>query len=431
MTLEQDLYRRTFKIGEDMPKETELVEALWALFSSKGERTIQSIEKRLGWPENKIHKARRRKNGFYLSEFLEILEAVDAPPAWFFSHALGRTSLVDSFIREGKINISNLGLHIPDLISPNYSAQRSKCAKLESLKILVHVDAGKVESEAYFLMEEYGARGESRLYVEALALLAKSFMEQDKLDFAQAYLSHALQIVELSDYRSRLNLVLRASQVLMQRGEFCEAVELANSVLIESIERDYSLGVSLALLLGAGGCRRLGHRASAENRLRMARVFLPERSSKECRRVRAAIEHEFGLLYEDLGELEKACRHAKRAMREQGLLPGAQTARLFWLLARIAAKRGKLTSAESYYRQALDRVGDSSSTAAQIACELARVFIIGDQMSKAVGLVSGFLRFVNSQENKLVEDTMTDLVLSAFRGVLGLKKVEASSFSSS
>jgi len=404
-----------------MRGDQEVVDALWRLFEARGDNTIQAVEKRLGLYQNRLHKAKSRRSGLYVSEVLMILEGLGVSPSGFFSSVFGRPEATQQFIREGaKLSRKHL-ISFPEFPRDDDSFKADPSViegRVKQIKSLIPLDCRAAEREAEKAFRSAVEAGCREIALKAAALRSRALLNEDKLERAHVVIAWALEASRGTNLFPEM--IRRSARIKLEQGRFLDAVSLANEAIVAASEIGDADGVAAGLLVRASGLRRLGGLEEARKGLNAALDWC----SGAVPRIQFAIIHELGLFYEQIGQLAKAEEFANRSL-EFGLPPGPDGGRVFWLLARIACDREDYVAADDYYRQALDRVATSPSTATQVACELARMYLLQERRDRATGLACGLLRLIRHGGNRLVRDILNDLSLSALRGSLDLPKIEA------
>ncbi|RMH29123.1 MAG: hypothetical protein D6692_04655 [Planctomycetota bacterium] len=403
---------KAFEIHEKM------VALLWSLFGGREEKAIANFAKRVGWTRGKIYRSRQRKNGFYFWEVIFVLQGLDVSPRWFFSRLFGRGSSLKDFIVEGQLLRQKLKVELPEveLASLRGSRSRSVAARLDELKPIIFTNGEFAERKVWRLVSDAATEGSSDDVLEAVMWLAKAYQYQDKLGHSHACLAWALEAGVGS--KVYFEILIAAALLLIDYGDFSDAIEFSDKSLAISVERRTFAGLAQGLAVKAQALWRLARGDEALIALESAIQYAPEDSA----RLRCAIYHALGLVSEGRGDLEKAEKYATEAVREAP--PSVAKGSLYWLLARIAAARRDWVKAEELYRQALDLLAPSSVTTAEAACELALVLYRAGKPGKAGELATSLLSLLKSQKNPVVHGIVSDLALAAVRGVLNQKRVE-------
>ncbi len=393
-----------------------ITDALWRLMRSRGWGTISQVERALGMPRKKLHKARTR--GMRLSEVMDVLAALDHPPGPFFASIFGDgpTTAGDRFRAEGSDLIARGIVDLPELASPTLPDTLSD-VELDALDRLRFDDPKHAADQARglaFLAASEGRQGDASACAGrwGSALRACELWHPAHAVVTWA-INHAPQRPILAD------CWLRAGSIVSDHGRFEDAAELARVAMLAFVEMGDDTGVGKALVSRGIFLRRGGKHRDAIQCLQSGVKYLPP----EIKHGHFAAYLNVGYAYVSSGDLGSAESCAEQAAAFE--VPSPFAVDLVLLRARIANGQGETDTAICLYRQAVDALQGSPGNCALAACDLCRVYLVAGRTAEAVTTALEMARHaMPSATNRVVASAVVDLYRSAQNGVVSLGLVD-------
>ncbi len=294
------------KAGEKATTATQ--DVLWRLMRARGWGAIRHVERSLGWPQNKLHKARER--GMTLDEIFAVLVVLQQPPGPFFASVFGDgpTTAGDRFLSEGADLLSRLDLDLPELATPERpdvlvadELERIDAARFEDPRRAI-----KLARDAAFRAASEGRRGDA---AACIARMGSALRAAEQWHAAHAAVTWALNHAPVGAITA--DAWRRAAAVVADYGEFDSAADLAQVAMVESAELADVVGVARALVSRGIRLRRAGRHKQAIKCLESALVMLP---IDGCN-YRCSAHQILGFAFVASDRLDVAADHANEAER--------------------------------------------------------------------------------------------------------------------
>ncbi len=268
------------------------------------------------------------------------------------------------------------------------------------------------------MMAKHGS--ERPFVARTLGVWAAVLRTRGDLRLATVVLGVALELAE-DDVRVRAELAQRAAYVLSDRARFAEALQLVEVALVLYARSGDVAGVGRALVDNGTFLDYCGEREEAIAAYTAALGFLPDAE----RFNRYGAHQGLALVYVNTGKLRFADHHLHEALRVRVVLSEIETARLYWLRARIAQARQETGQAIIYFEKVLSHLDDAPEDFAVAASELVLIRLHAGQVAEATRQAKALTQVALRIDNEIVQAAVANLILAAKRGQLSLEAAES------
>ena len=434
---------------------------------------ISEIEDRLGLSGGYLNKLCKGKHDFKLTTFLKTLGEVGLDPRTFFSRSLEIHTEPGDFLKQlespgkndralARVGRATLELESdepPPVLTPATAdasnvAEFSACSLTEQRRrlrstvryrthafaraYLEHLDARRYDHarEAAALATEVavhlipalpGPKVE-RCSLQCLALGVFGSARRHKGELAIAARAYRISL-ELAR-RARLredtaNLLIRASYLLKDHGQFSRALASLNEALVTFVQLGSQDGVGRALADRGMMNSYAGNYEDAVLDLRQALRHL-EGTAGELPRYHLMCYQLLAYAFEHLGDLDAAEEWLATGLRSFGPQHAVDKAKLEWLRGSLALKRGDYLLAEQLLRKAkaVLAVKMHAGQEALVSLDLVSALLAQEEHQKAAELATGMARLALEFKNhRFVEAAIFKLISAALEGKLNQELV--------
>lgn len=389
-------------------------------FRLAGKGSVSRVQRRLGVGKGFFKNIwRKQRQSFDLRMFLRTLGVMEVDLPAFFVTVFGPADPVMAFCAEARRLGQERGQR-PTILARE-SARETASHQTASRETL---DLAGLDEMRYENPRKVIRRVGQLISVVAdedipllLGAHASACRVAGRLDEAQIVLGRALELA--GDDRSiAVGLIQRSSYVAADRGQFQNALELAERATLDYSRLGDRLGLGKSLVEQGNWLFCLERFALALSTYQAALKLFAGEGTAAIRRYRFSGLMNSGIIHRKLGQLDKA-EHFGLAAREQADGVGrVMQGNLLAFQASIARDRGKYDQATTYFREAIEAQAETSplDTAFSVI-QLCRLQLSQNLSSQAHETAKVLLPLLEKlEDNPLASSYVTEILRCAVAG---------------